>query len=76
MLTAKQALEITLKKVKELTIQKYEPIIKEAAEKGERTVKVKETIRGLEKTALEELGYKVQVKDDEFYHYSETTIGW
>ncbi len=76
MITAKEARALTNESVKNLTVQKYEPLIRKAAEEGCTSISFDHVISELEKEALREFGYKVQERDVDYYNSDITIIAW
>ena len=76
MITAKEALAITRESAKKLAVQKYEPMIKKAAEEGERSVHLDRWLPHLEIAALKEFGYTISENDREYCYEGGTTISW
>ena len=76
MITAKEALTLSAEGAKEVALQKYEPLIREAAAKGEREICLDYRIPEMEKNAMEGLGYEIFERDPDFYDKKLTTISW
>lgn len=71
MITAKEARALTNESLRKIAAQKYEPLIRKAAEDGLTSISLDYRIPKLEEEVLRELGYNVKVTT--FY---PTNISW
>lgn len=76
MITAKEARALTNESVRKLAVQKYEPLIRKAAEEGCTSISFDYRISELEKEALAEFGYNVKERDVDYYNSDITIIAW
>lgn len=76
MITAKEALAITTESAKREAVKKYEPMIRKAAEKGERSIHLDRWLPHLEINALKGFGYTISENDREYASEGGTIISW
>ena len=74
MISAKEALDICKESQKADNLEMYEKLIKEAAQKGFRKVRVEYHIPNEQVKSLRELGFDVVCREDE--ENSLSTISW
>ena len=65
MISAKDALNLTMEARKDTALDKYEQLIKEAARDGHRRVRVEYLIPTEQTKALEKLGFEVIRREDD-----------